>query len=195
MGVLFLVSACLAASIIRRRRRTRQRLNPSNPPEDSNTSSLFTNGSHDRPPPMQGPAPFVPRYFPGTVLLEPLPPPPYESRRSSTSTLQALTPGVPNDAGEAQRSTRVRSRVESYDRPPRTPSPDRNSILHREAVIDEVASGRAGTQSQSNTSSKPTLSTSEVDGTGSVVLSSQSGVDSPLTHPPGLSTGSPLASS
>lgn len=78
VGVLAIVSAGLALSIIRRRRLAdrRDRL-------AQEQDSLHHNGSEDTPP-MLGPAPFVPRFFPGTVL--PADPPPYVySSASSTS--------------------------------------------------------------------------------------------------------------
>ncbi|KAH9031891.1 hypothetical protein EDB85DRAFT_2145827 [Lactarius pseudohatsudake] len=72
VGVLAVISACVAISIYRRRRRSaRQDLRDRE--YQSDAQSFHTDASDD-PPSMQGPTPFVPRYFPGTV---PLAPPPY----------------------------------------------------------------------------------------------------------------------
>ncbi|KAI0060131.1 hypothetical protein BV25DRAFT_985255 [Artomyces pyxidatus] len=73
VGVLGTIAACLAFSIYRRRqlsakRQRQERRHPSN-----DADSFHTDASEDGPP-MQGPAPFVPRFFPGTV---PVAPPPY----------------------------------------------------------------------------------------------------------------------
>lgn len=67
VGVLALISLWVCVSIIRRRRRTAMREREANGP------------------PMIGPQPFVPRYFPGTV------PPPYSppSRASTSSSQEA----------------------------------------------------------------------------------------------------------
>ncbi|TFK65874.1 hypothetical protein BDN72DRAFT_962204 [Pluteus cervinus] len=74
VGVLSLVALGLALNIIRRRRLSarRDRL--------TDGDSLHTNGSEDTPR-MMGPAPFIPRYFPGTRI--PTDPPPYEPSLSS----------------------------------------------------------------------------------------------------------------
>ncbi|KAH9003684.1 hypothetical protein EDB86DRAFT_2798741, partial [Lactarius hatsudake] len=72
VGVLAVISACVAISICRRRRRSaRQQLRDRELQSDA--QSFHTDASDD-PPSMQGPTPFIPRYFPGTV---PLAPPPY----------------------------------------------------------------------------------------------------------------------
>ena len=72
VGVLAAVSTCLAISICRRRRRS-ARQHPRDREPQSDARSFHTDASED-PPEMQGPAPFTPRYFPGTT---PLSPPPY----------------------------------------------------------------------------------------------------------------------
>ncbi|KII90227.1 hypothetical protein PLICRDRAFT_40423 [Plicaturopsis crispa FD-325 SS-3] len=82
-GVLTVLGLGLAFSIYRRRRISsrRERLRRQ---EEAEQNTLHTNDSEDGPP-MQGPAPFVPRYFPGTV---PTAPPPYVPR--SAPLLSAL---------------------------------------------------------------------------------------------------------
>ncbi|GLB44279.1 hypothetical protein LshimejAT787_1602090 [Lyophyllum shimeji] len=99
VGVLALISLCLAFSIIKRRRNYERRERLSH-----RESSLHTNGSDDSPP-AAGPAPFVPRYFPGTHV--PADPPPY---------VESLTsPGV---------HLARRSQDRSYaDVPPASPPP------------------------------------------------------------------------
>jgi hypothetical protein len=67
--VLAAVSICLAINIYRRRRRsTEQHLRDGE--RQSDAQSFHTDVSED-PPSMQGPAPFIPRYFPGTIPLAP----------------------------------------------------------------------------------------------------------------------------
>jgi hypothetical protein len=79
IGFLALCSLGIAVSIIRRRvraaRRDRQWLE-----RDTESDSGSTAGT--RPPSMRGPAPFVPRYFPGTV---PIAPPPYVQEATADS--------------------------------------------------------------------------------------------------------------
>src|SRR5688572_8353693 len=69
VGVLGLFSLCLAISIIRRRHLAAKRER-----RERDHESLHTNGSDDSPN-MSGPAPFVPRFFPDTVI--PSEPPTY----------------------------------------------------------------------------------------------------------------------
>lgn len=78
VGVLAVFAAGLAISIYYRRVRSARRLR-----RERDNESLHTEGSEDSPR-MHGPAPFVPRYFPGTV---PTAPPPYipSTSRSSLS--------------------------------------------------------------------------------------------------------------
>ncbi|KAL0952876.1 hypothetical protein HGRIS_007095 [Hohenbuehelia grisea] len=73
VGVLGVLALGIAISLIRRRRAAARR------DRRDREASLHTNASEDSPP-MQGPAPFVPRYFPGTV---PAAPPPYVPRSPS----------------------------------------------------------------------------------------------------------------
>lgn len=70
--MLAVVSTCVAFSIYRRRRRSTGQ-HSRDRERQSDAQSFHTDFSED-PPSMQGPAPFIPRYFPGTV---PIAPPPY----------------------------------------------------------------------------------------------------------------------
>ncbi|KAI0789276.1 hypothetical protein C8Q75DRAFT_807375 [Abortiporus biennis] len=90
VGLLAVLALSLAFSIYRRRlhakrRDRRSREARAHGQHGSVTSfgadSFHTNASEDGPP-MQGPAPFVPRYFPGTV---PAAPPPYSPSAAQTS--------------------------------------------------------------------------------------------------------------
>ncbi|KAL4257043.1 hypothetical protein AB1N83_012145 [Pleurotus pulmonarius] len=76
VGVLAIFAAGLAISIYYRRVRSARRLR-----RERDNESLHTEGSEDSPR-MYGPAPFVPRYFPGTV---PTAPPPYIPTTSRSS--------------------------------------------------------------------------------------------------------------
>ncbi|KAF8645619.1 hypothetical protein AX16_007701 [Volvariella volvacea WC 439] len=102
VGVLTLVALGLAFSIIRRRRLAilRER-------RERDSESLHTNGSEDSPH-MSGPAPFVPRFFPGTV---PPDPPPYaDTEPSAASSQDTDRTSHPRDTSYA-------------DIPPSTPPP------------------------------------------------------------------------
>ncbi|KAI0299050.1 hypothetical protein B0F90DRAFT_1858856 [Multifurca ochricompacta] len=72
VGVLAIISACLAFSIYRRRRLSAQR-QLGDREHQFDAQSFHTHTSEDSPS-MHGPAPFIPRYFPGTI---PAAPPPY----------------------------------------------------------------------------------------------------------------------
>ncbi|RPD76899.1 hypothetical protein L226DRAFT_354197 [Lentinus tigrinus ALCF2SS1-7] len=121
VGLLAVLALSLAISIYRRRlraerrdRRYRRSQNRSDPEFDS--ESFHTDGSEDSPP-MQGPAPFVPRYFPGTVV--PAPPPPYSPPDATIALLSSTSP-VP----WAPPRTPAPGEDTSYaDRPPPTPPP------------------------------------------------------------------------
>ena len=132
MGLLAVLALSLALSLYRRRRAAlrRDRRYRAARTRSSNASigeSFHTDASEDGPP-MAGPAPFVPRYFPGTV---PTAPPPYIPSHSPGPTDALLAPsptihsplasvswntyrpGSASDAGDT-----------SYaDRPPPTPPP------------------------------------------------------------------------
>lgn len=80
VGVLSLFGLGLALSIARRRHLSAKRERAYREQEASDRESLRGGASEDGPP-MQGPAPFVPRYFPGTA---PRAPPSYAARPIST---------------------------------------------------------------------------------------------------------------
>ncbi|KAJ3512695.1 hypothetical protein NLJ89_g3368 [Agrocybe chaxingu] len=106
VGVLAVFSLCLALSIIRRRRLAAIR-------DRHERESFYTSGSDDAPH-MAGPAPFVPRYFPGTVI--PPDPPTYTAALASSHDGSTLSASIS--------STRYSSAPRSYaDVPPSTPPP------------------------------------------------------------------------
>ncbi|KAI0075152.1 hypothetical protein K474DRAFT_1709220 [Panus rudis PR-1116 ss-1] len=130
VGLLAVLAMSLALSLYRRRRaaaRRDRRLRATRSEVASISESFHTDASEDGPP-MQGPAPFVPRYFPGTVPVAPPPYVPSSSPEPTTSLLSSTSPvhtpfasvswntyrPVPtSDPGDA-----------SYaDRPPPTPPP------------------------------------------------------------------------
>ena len=118
VGLLAVLALSLAISIYRRRLRSRRRdrrhRRRSNPDFDS--ESFHTDGSDDGPP-MQGPVPFVPRYFPGTVV--PAPPPPYSPPADATTAL--LSSMSPSWSASGLPGPDVDT---SYaDRPPPSPPP------------------------------------------------------------------------
>ncbi|KAI0255591.1 hypothetical protein BJV78DRAFT_1176946 [Lactifluus subvellereus] len=101
VGVLATIAACLAFSIYRRRRRS-ARQQQQDRERQFDAQSFRTDASDDTSP-MDGPALFIPRYFPGTV---PLVPPPYvgpaegsslpsTSDSSSTGSYHHIPPTVP----------------------------------------------------------------------------------------------------
>lgn len=112
VGVLGLFSLGLALSIIRRRHLAAKR-------EARDHESLHTNASDDSPH-MAGPAPFVPRYFPDTVI--PQDPPTYMAALATNhnnSTLLAVLPAAA--FGSTQRSY--------ADIPPNMPPPPLEDIM------------------------------------------------------------------
>ncbi|KAA1466903.1 hypothetical protein DENSPDRAFT_876904 [Dentipellis sp. KUC8613] len=127
VGLLAVIASCLALSIYRRRRRSalRQR-RERHAYSSSDVESFHTDASEDGPP-MQGPAPFIPRYFPGTV---PVAPPPYIPARTS------LTPPVSASASASASAEDSEETPLSYaDRPPPTPPPASAALL---APLDDV---------------------------------------------------------
>ncbi|KAI0050755.1 hypothetical protein FA95DRAFT_1581004 [Auriscalpium vulgare] len=80
VGVLGTIAFCVALSIIRRRRRSAKRLRHEHRDTVANDADSFHTDASEDGPPMQGPAPFIPRFFPGTV---PVAPPPYIPSRGS----------------------------------------------------------------------------------------------------------------
>ncbi|KAH9916403.1 uncharacterized protein BXZ73DRAFT_92501 [Epithele typhae] len=94
VGLLAVLALSVTISIYRRRmrarrreRRNRRRQHRASDP-DWDGESFHTDASEDAPP-MQGPQPFVPRYFPGTVV--PAPPPPYSPPADATTALLSST--------------------------------------------------------------------------------------------------------
>ena len=120
VGLLAVLALSLAISIYRRRMRSQRRdrrraQNRSDP--DFDGESFHTDGSEDGPP-MQGPVPFVPRYFPGTVVPAPPPPysPPADAMMALLSSASPVSWGPPLDLPPGE--------DRSYaDRPPPSPPP------------------------------------------------------------------------
>ncbi|KAI0338629.1 hypothetical protein BDW22DRAFT_690055 [Trametopsis cervina] len=129
VGLLSLLALSLAFSLYRRRLKARRRdreYRERHYGQGGSVSTFHTESSHDGPP-MQGPAPFVPRYFPGTIINTAPPPysPPAPPSNEATSTLleQPETP-VPSMSWSSRRwgNANVESDSASYaDRPPPTP--------------------------------------------------------------------------
>lgn len=130
VGLLAVLAMSLALSIYRRRRaaRRRDRRYRAARTRSSNASiseSFHTDASEDGPP-MSGPSPFVPRYFPGTV---PAAPPPYVPSHSPGPTDALLAPSSTIHSPPASVSWNTHrpgstseSGDTSYaDRPPPTP--------------------------------------------------------------------------
>lgn len=112
VGVLALFSLGLALSIIRRRYLAAKR-------EQRDHESLHTNASDDSPQ-MLGPAPFVPRYFPDTVI--PSEPPTYMAALATNNNNSTLLATLPPEAfGSTQRSY--------ADIPPSVPPPPLDDIM------------------------------------------------------------------
>jgi len=131
IGLLSLLAFSLAFSIYRRRQKSKRRDQQTRAARRggdaaSLSDSFHTDASEDGPP-MQGPAPFVPRYFPGTV---PAAPPAYTASSSSNNisdvTTSLLTPVTSPHTSVAWPIPRPSdsSNDHSYaDRPPPTPPP------------------------------------------------------------------------
>lgn len=137
IGFLALLAVSLFISIYRRRtlaaRRDRQsrRGHDQHRVGDANydAESFHTDASEDGPP-MQGPAPFVPRYFPGTII--PAAPPPYVAGGSPTeatdSLLRSTSPILPSTSpapwsNHLNGTAAGRDGSTYADRPPPTPPP------------------------------------------------------------------------
>ncbi|KAH8077387.1 hypothetical protein BXZ70DRAFT_911353 [Cristinia sonorae] len=128
VGLLAVLSLSLAFSIYRRRalaRRRDRRLREMGEHAQNFRDSFHTDASEDGPP-MEGPAPFVPRYFPGTVPVAPPPYLPPVSPDSAEVTTPLLTSVSPVHTPLASTSWNVnRSGDVSYaERPPPTPPPE-----------------------------------------------------------------------
>lgn len=126
VGVLALVSLGLAFSIIKRRRNYERR-------ERLNQRELLHTDASDDSPPEAGPAPFVPRFFPGTHV--PADPPPYVESLSTSSTSDASHPALPSMVSSSvipasYNAHLARSLDRSYaDVPPSSPPPPLDDIL------------------------------------------------------------------
>lgn len=126
VGLLAVLALSLAFSIYRRRLRARRRdraYRETGRGHDQSVNSFHTDASEDGPP-MQGPAPFVPRYFPGTIITAAPPPysPPASPSNEQTSGL--LGAPVPSMLWSSRRQggSSGDSDSSSYaDRPPPTP--------------------------------------------------------------------------
>ena len=115
VGVLGVFSLGLAISIIRRRRKAarRDRL-------ESQSESLQANGS-DNSPRMFGPAPFIPRYFPDTII--PTDPPTYTVALATNSDNSTLL------ASMASRSGQTSAHRSYADIPPASPPPPLDDVM------------------------------------------------------------------
>lgn len=135
IGFLTVLAVSLFISIYRRRtlaaRRDRRARNSQgrHRSADGNydAESFHTDASEDGPP-MQGPAPFVPRYFPGTVI--PSAPPPYVAGGSPTEVTDSLlrsTSPILSTASSSPWQTHLYIQGGEggvyADRPPPTPPP------------------------------------------------------------------------
>lgn len=128
VGLLAVLSICLAFSIYRRRilaRRRDRNLRETGGHAQQFRDSYHTDSSEDGPP-MQGPAPFIPRYFPGTV---PVAPPPYvlpvspDSAEVTTPLLASVSP-VHTPLASTSWNTNRSGDASYADRPPPTPPPE-----------------------------------------------------------------------
>ncbi|KAH9856237.1 hypothetical protein C2E23DRAFT_722881, partial [Lenzites betulinus] len=122
VGLLAVLALSLAISIYRRRvraaRRDRHLRQAQN--VDFDGESFHTDASEDSPP-MQGPAPFIPRYFPGTVV--PAPPPPYSPPSEQTAALLAGVSPISSPMWAPPRLPGPGEDTSYADRPPLTPPP------------------------------------------------------------------------
>ncbi|GJE95593.1 hypothetical protein PsYK624_117790 [Phanerochaete sordida] len=129
VGLLAVLALSLAFSLYRRRMRARRRDRAYREArrETSSIATFHTDASEDGPP-MQGPVPFVPRYFPGTVVNVAPPPyaPPAEPSNEPTSALLG-TPETPTPTmlWSSRRTGGVAGDSDSYAEhaPPTPPVP------------------------------------------------------------------------
>ncbi|KAI0684554.1 hypothetical protein BC835DRAFT_617879 [Cytidiella melzeri] len=128
VGLLSVLALALAFSLYRRRLKARRRdraYRQGRGGDGSSVSSFHTDASEDGPP-MQGPAPFVPRYFPGTVIntAPPAYSPPAPPSNEATSSLLGPEAPVPSISWYSRRSGGASGDSDSAsyaDRPPPTP--------------------------------------------------------------------------
>ncbi|KAF4623136.1 hypothetical protein D9613_002345 [Agrocybe pediades] len=116
VGVLALFSLGLAISIIRRRRLAARR-------DRLDSESLHTNSSDDSPP-MVGPAPFTPRFFPDTVI--PQDPPTYTTAVATNHNNNRLLATLASSAYANPPPVTNRSYA---DIPPSTPPPPLEDMM------------------------------------------------------------------
>ncbi|EIW56763.1 uncharacterized protein TRAVEDRAFT_73191 [Trametes versicolor FP-101664 SS1] len=122
VGLLAVLALSLAISIYRRRVRAARRDRHFRQTQnvDFDAESFHTEASEDSPP-MAGPAPFVPRYFPGTVV--PAPPPPYSPPSEQTQALLAGASPISSPLWAPPRLPAPGEDTSYADRPPPTPPP------------------------------------------------------------------------
>lgn len=114
VGLLSIIALGLAISIMRRRALAARR-------DRHDSSSLHTDASEDTPH-MSGPAPFVPRFFPGTQL--PADPPPYYNESDSIRSFGSDDNQRMHGLSGPYRGRTTHPRDRSYaDIPPSTPPP------------------------------------------------------------------------
>ncbi|KIP05697.1 hypothetical protein PHLGIDRAFT_128722 [Phlebiopsis gigantea 11061_1 CR5-6] len=132
VGLLTVLAVSLAFSIYRRRLRARRRDRAYREARGASSISSFHTDASEDGPPMQGPEPFVPRYFPGTVITAA--PPPYSRPASPSNDQTSALLGPPETpmasmSWSSRRTGGVISDSDSYaDRPPPTP-PNNGSVV------------------------------------------------------------------
>ncbi|KAI0632760.1 hypothetical protein C8Q77DRAFT_1058582 [Trametes polyzona] len=170
VGLLAVLALSLAISIYRRRvraaRRDRHLRQAQN--VDFDGESFHTDASEDGPP-MHGPAPFIPRYFPGTVV--PAPPPPYSPPSEQTAALLAAASPISSPLWAPPRLPLPGEDTSYADRLPPTPPPLPEDGLDDyfappsfpQAISSPIPAMLAGYAPVATTSSAPvTLSASPV---------------------------------
>lgn len=143
VGLLSILALSLALSIYRRRSRARRRdraYREAQRDAASISESYHTDASEDAPP-MQGPAPFVPRYFPGTLVVAA--PPPYSPPTSpmggvTTALLGSPEAPEPSIAWPSRRAGGFSSDTDSYaEHPPPTPPPGGSGVGYTGPDIED----------------------------------------------------------
>ena len=127
VGVLGLFALGLALNILRRRRQSARR----DLLDRESLHRVHTNGSDDSPN-MSGPTPFVPRYFPGTVIPPPDPPAYTVAVASNHNRLTSLTSSTGSTYSNPHRSY--------ADIPPASPPPPLDEIQPPPPFPDAIPS-------------------------------------------------------